>query len=406
MAGRSLSLTAYRALSRRKGSLTYTPHSERQAGDYIWLHAGHGSRLPALKSLAFRLIDHFPDLNVVLSGDDVKDGAPLPDVALEPSPSDHPEAAHAFLKHWHPVAGLWDWGALKPNLLDQAGQMGIPMQLTSANSAGFDGRRDRWVPELARHLLRQFHVAYAQDTTTRTRLVRLGIPDDRLEIAPPLAIEGQLPTYVPSDLEDLSQKVAGRPVWLGAHLSRDEISAVISAHRIALRRSHRLLLILNPRSEKDLGMITDHLDQAALKFATWSAGEYPEDSHQVLIADLPDEHGLWYRLAPVTFLGQSLNPKSRGIDPFEASAVGTAVLYGPHVQDHVSSYGALVAASAGRMVTDPSSLGEALGRVIAPDVAAGMALAGWDVCSQGAEAANTAIKTFTSMLGRQIEDGS
>ena len=70
-----------------------------------------------------------------------------------PSPGEHPTAVSAFLDHWQPDVASGSGAALRPNLILETAARGCPMFLIDADSAGFDGRRDRWLPDLTRQLL-------------------------------------------------------------------------------------------------------------------------------------------------------------------------------------------------------------------------------------------------------------
>jgi len=86
----------------------------------------------------------------------------------------------------------------------------------------------------------------------------------------------------------------------------------------------------------------------------------------------------------VSFLGGSLLIGRGDIDPLEAAALGSAVLYGPRVGRYLQSYSRLASAGAARIINDSAALGMAVTRLVAPDQAAIMAHAGWDVVSEGA----------------------
>jgi 3-deoxy-D-manno-octulosonic-acid transferase len=98
-----------------------------------------------------------------------------------------------------------------------------------------------------------------------------------------------------------------------------------------------------------------------------------------------DELGLWYRIAPLSFLGSSLASGQHGLDPLQAAGLGTAILYGPNVRNYMPSYTRLAAAGAARIVNDTRALGVAVAQLISPDHAASMAMSGWDVVSQGTD---------------------
>ncbi len=106
--------------------------------------------------------------------------------------------------------------------------------------------------------------------------------------------------------------------------------------------------------------------------------------------------GLWYRLSPVSLMGGSLAPVG-GHNPFEPAALGSAILHGPHVANFADIYARLAAANATRAV-EGATLGATLAEVLEPDVAARMAHAAWEVCSEGAEVTEKAMDLLFAML--------
>lgn len=124
----------------------------------------------------------------------------------------------------------------------------------------------------------------------------------------------------------------------------------------------------------------------------------PDENTQVLLVSDDSELGLWYRLSPLCFLGGSLAGKTGGQSPMMAAALGSAILYGPNVGRHLESYSRLVAAGAARIVKDMESLSAAVSHLIAPDRAAAMAHAGWNVVSAGAETADLMLSQVNEWL--------
>jgi 3-deoxy-D-manno-octulosonic-acid transferase len=94
--------------------------------------------------------------------------------------------------------------------------------------------------------------------------------------------------------------------------------------------------------------------------------------------------GLWFRLAPISFLGRSLSPDG-GANPYEAAALGSAVIHGPNVGNYRRAYAKLSESSACIQVRDGEELSEAVDALLSPDVAARLAHEAWAVCSSGAD---------------------
>ena len=408
--GRLPGLAAYRAWARRADAPEFVPSGPRPAGEVVWLHAPEPGNLLAIHDLAQRLCAARYGLSVLITLPDP--GAvevPLPQVAqgskiiVDKIPGEHPDAANAFIRHWAPDMGIWAWGRLRPNLVMAAVAAKCPLVLIDADTGGFDGRRDRWLPDVSRRLLSQFTAVLVRSTPAARRLEQLGLDPDDIQITPPLQAGGQALPCDDTDVSDLSAALAGRPVWFANAVQPAELSTVLSAHRSALRLSHRLLLILHPAKGASVEDYTERAQRKGFRLANWDSGNYPDDSTQILLADDPRDLGLFYRVAPVSFLGSSLAPGHGGCDPFEAAALGSAVLYGPNVRRYLPFYTRLAQAGAARIVNDAAALGTAVSRLIAPDQAAAMAHAGWDVISQGAALTDKVIDLVQDGLDAQLE---
>lgn len=396
----SLSLAAYRALSRRKVQTDAAACALRPPGELVWAHATTKTRLSALGNLGVRLKNQRPGLSFLLTTDPELLSAPrrLPDGAnwTYPLISDHPNSVAEFLAHWQPDVGLWTGGHLMPNLICTAASQDVPMILLDAEEAEFQSRQHRWFRDLTRTNLMCFQSIITNGPAAAKLLVGFGIPEDKITISSRLS-DGGAP--MPCDdraLSTVTQSLAGQPVWLAAYVQASEIDAVITAHRNAIRFSHRLLLVIILFDPGDSNALKTALSASGLRHCDWQPGNIIEDNIQVAVAQGPRDLGLWYRAAPLTFIASSLTARSGGRGPFEAAALGSAILYGPHVDDHLGAYSRLAAAGAARTVRDAEGLGSAVVQLIAPDHSATMALAGWEVVTESAQ--------LTDALVDQIQD--
>jgi len=395
----SIGLAAYRTLSGRRAAPEYTPAQSRPTGEVVWIHAAEPGNNRAISDLAQRLITVRHGTHAVLTA--AHGGFDRIDVAglwIEPVPEDHPETARAFLRHWRPDVVIWTWGGLKPNLILEADKSGAHMLMVDTAGEGFDGRRDRWLPEVPKRLLAAFDHVIARDRDARERLVQLGCAVSRVELGPPLHPSGQMLPANDSDIKDVTEALAGRPTWLAARATRAEGRILLGAHKLALGTSHRLLLILHATSAADSAHSMDLARAAGMRAVYWGDGHLPDDNCQVLVADADDELGLWLRIAPVTFLGGSLHAGRDVCDPYIAASHGSALIYGPHVGQYADAFTRLVKARAARIVNDKKTLGRAVSQMTAPDQAALMAMAGWDVVTRSALSLDRVIDLTQSHL--------
>ena len=147
--------------------------------------------------------------------------------------------------------------------------------------------------------------------------------------------------------------------------------------------------------------ITRILTNDGWQVAQRSLDQEPDEHVQILIADTDDEMGLWLRIAPVCFMGNSLIKGAKGCSPNAATSLGSAVLHGPFISKYIPGYARLDAAGAAREVSDTTQLAAAVQDLLAPDKTAEMAHAGWEISTSGAEAMDHAIALIYDVLKPQ-----
>ncbi|SEL29356.1 3-deoxy-D-manno-octulosonic-acid transferase [Roseovarius azorensis] len=399
---RSLSLAAYLAYARRAGRAGAAPDTPRPEGKLIWAHAVDAARADTLVHLAGRLAQQRPGLHMVLTTTEAvperrRSGGT---VIWQPLPEDHVPAAEAFLGHWRPDICLWTGGDLKPALLITAARREIPLYLVDADEAFLERPAWRWFPDMPRAVLSSFTEILTRSDAAARLLRRFGAPARIVSVTGPFQEGAMTLPCNAADREELAALLRGRPVWLAAMAQVDELEIILEAHREVSRLAHRSLLILVPDEISDSIAVRERLDGQGWRYVTWSEGETPRETTQIVLADTRGEMGLWYRLAPITFMGSSLVPGQYGRDPNEPAAHGSAILYGPNVGRYLRRYSRFAEAGAARIVRDTETLAGAVQRLIAPDQAAAMAHAAWDVASKGAAVTDRILDMLLDRLDR------
>jgi len=369
----------------------------RPRGGVVWFHAGHATGVGPLLGVIRRVAQERPDLSLlVTSARDTIVAEALPRQCL---PQDTSASVARFLDLWRPDAAFWAGPLdvlLRPRALDALRRRGVPLVL-SADGGAAPRSFWRWWRRPARGMLSAVTAALADAPASATELLRLGLPRNRVQVAGPLAEENEPPSCDEGLRASLAGHLGGRPIWFAAHLLPGEDELVLRAHETSLRAARRLLLVLAPADPDRGPALARRLTEEGRTPALRSAGEMPDTDREVVLADRPGEAGLWYRLAPVSFLGGSLLPGG-GQDPGPAAALGSAILHGPHVARHLAAYERLARAGGARLVTGAEALGTTLTHTIRPEEAARMAHAAWQVWSAGAEVAERAVALLRPML--------
>jgi 3-deoxy-D-manno-octulosonic-acid transferase len=374
----------------------------RPLGTLIWFHSQNVSQSLAILELVRRLEDMDEDLRFLFTTDSM-DSADLIESRM-PARALHqyapPEARpiiRAFLAHWKPDLAVWTDCELRPALVFETHAAGIPLLLLNARMGRATYLKWRWFPGVARSLLTRFEHALAQDDQTAYYLKRLGYPAKQIAVTGPLKEGSAALPHDEGERTRFAARLAGRPVWLAALTHEHEEKLVAAAHQQAARSAQRLLLIIAPQQPWRGLDIAEKLAAEGWEVAIRSKGQMPEAATQIYIADIPGEMGLWYRIAPVSFVGGSL-VEGGGHNPFEPAALGSAVIHGPHIEKVADIYARLAEAGAAVEVKSVADLVKAVGRVLAPDRAAAMAHAAWEVSSRGAEVTDRALDLLQGYL--------
>jgi 3-deoxy-D-manno-octulosonic-acid transferase len=250
-----------------------------------------------------------------------------------------------------------------------------------------------------RSALGRFSNVYAVDEASARAFRKAGAALTAVAVTGRMEEECAVLPCLEAERSALAKLLAARPVWFAAGLPEAEEAAVLHAHRVALQQSHRLLLILLPENADRPEPLAHQLEEGD----DWSVArrandEEPEAGVEIFIVDNPAEYGLWYRLAPISFLGGSLTGRGPTRSPMEAAALGSAIIHGPKTDPYGSIFSRLGAARATRAVASPGDLADALGDLLFPDRAARLAQAAWAVESDGAEVSDRILNRIRVLI--------
>ncbi len=374
----------------------------RPPGKLVWIHAPREGDHGVVNELVNRLNDQDPDLwfLVTTMGEAPKD---LPDQCFHQIlPPDTNAAANVFISHWKPDAMVWVSGTLSPVIIKTAADTKIPLLLVDTGGA-FEASHSKWyLPGLTRNTLRSFDTLLSGDEATTLALISAGARNNKVHTTGTLELGIAALPCNEIEWEMLIEQVATRPIWLAAEIDSVELGSVLAAHGQSMRRSHRLLLIIVPAEGENPDVFARALQEQNMNYVRRDEGGEPNSETQVYLADTAEEMGLWYRLSPVSYIGQTHSGRTgTGPDPFEAAALGSVVIHGPALSPHQVAYNRLERAGASRLVAHLGELALAIESVLAPDRAAMMAHAAWQISTAGAEAMEETLDTLRKSLGMQ-----
>jgi 3-deoxy-D-manno-octulosonic-acid transferase len=254
-----------------------------------------------------------------------------PWLTLGIAPFNNPLAVWLFLRRWRPsglmVIEFWDNTHLKFEAL----RRGIPSAVVNVPITEDETQRVLGKKEIWRWLMPSRYAV--QSEIHRERLLRLGVPEERIALTGPLAMaisRGPNPdeTIVKWRELLLLEESTGPVIVAGSTWEEDEVE-VLAAFDIVRKRWPEAILVLVPRDFGREGGGTTVLDREVRTFVSRTNGFSSLTSDRIILLDSYGELKEVYSVATVAFIGGTFEPVRGGHSPVEALAWGVPIAMGP-----------------------------------------------------------------------------
>lgn len=334
----------------------------RPPGPLIWIHGASVGEVLA----AATLVDRLRALNIrilmtsgTVTSAEIVTGRFPPDVLHQYLPYDTPRYVGRFLDTWQPTLALFVESDLWPNLILSCSERRIPMVVINGRMSQRSFPRWKKAQATIGALLGRFDFVLAQSEADAERFASLGARD--VLTTGNLKLDVPAPPADRTKLERLMAVTRGRPVIAAASTHAGEEEIMIAAHRKLSAYLPSLLSVIIPRHPKRGNEIAALVAAAGLQPAQRSREQLPSGQTDIYVADTIGEMGLFYRFAPIVFMGGSL-VEHGGQNPIEAIKLGAAILHGPHVHNFTEVFGALDRTGGARQVDNVEMLVRQLGQ--------------------------------------------
>ena len=341
----------------------------RPHGPLVWIHGASVGEVLAAAALIERL--RALDIRILLTSGTVTSAAIVakrfpPDIIHQYVPYDFPRYVARFLDHWRPSLALFIESDLWPNLILASAARRLPMVLINGRMSHRSFPRWRRLAGTISALLGRFDICLAQSQIDAERFAALG--GRNVVTTGNLKLDVPAPPADPAKLDRLLTMTRGRPIIVAASTYPGEEDILLEAHRTLARFFPSLLTVIVPRHHKRGEAIARTIPASRLHVALRSREELPTATTDVYIADTMGELGLFYRLAPIVFMGGSLIEHG-GQNPIEAVKLGASIVHGPHVFNFGDIYDALDNAGGARRAETAEELVKQLGQLLADPAA-------------------------------------
>ncbi len=338
------------------------PSITRPKGKVVWINAASVGEALSVLPLMQAISEQYPNLSVLLTTGTITSAemmkTRLPDRCYHQYvPIDRYMAVRRFLKYWKPDLALWVESEIWPNLLAETHKY-CPMVLLNGRLSKDSYAKWRRYPKLAKTLMGFFSLVLPQSEADAKRLKELGAND--VQFIGNLKYDSP---SLPSDSKKMGELISmlgDRHVWVCASTHSGEELMMAEVHSKLKERYNDLLTIIVPRHPSRAADIKEKVvDKFSLSVATRSAGEVIHEETDIYIADAMGELGVFYRLAPIVFVGGSL-VEHGGQNPLEPARLECALLFGPFMDNFKDIASELQEKGGAIRVADTNALLEAL----------------------------------------------
>ncbi len=314
---------------------------KRPDGKCIWIHAASVGEAQSALILVKRILDLSDNLFVLITSGTVTSAnllsQRLPKRAYHQYvPLDHVPWVNRFLTHWRPNICLWIESELWPNMIFKASRFGRELVLVNGRMSDASFKKWSRLKPLAKSMFKKFSLCLTQDGQQKERFEALGctkvMTTDNLKwAAAPLE-------YDHEELKVLKKQIGNRPFWVAASTHPGEEYICAQVHQKLRKEYPDLLTIIVPRHPERGDSLAE--DLKGFRLVRRSQDEGIMELTEVYLADTLGEIGLFFKLAPIVFIGGSMVKREDesligGHNPIEPAHFNCAILHGEDMSNNL-----------------------------------------------------------------------
>ena len=272
------------------------------------------------------------------------------------APYDLPDAVNRFLNRINPIKVIVMETEIWPNMITWCFKRNVPLVLANARLSERSAKGYRRVPRLGKLAIRRIRLIAAQSEPDKQRLISIGATEEQITVTGSIKMDVDLPASLREQGEVLRRRLGmGRAIWVAASTHEGEEEQVLKAYRQIRQQTPDSLLVLVPRHPERADSVEALCQREGYDVMRRSADKGINDVKDIYLVDTLGELTQFFAACDVAYIGGSLVPVG-GHNMIEASALGVAVVFGPHLFNFQEISNQLLEADAARIIHDSDAL--------------------------------------------------
>jgi 3-deoxy-D-manno-octulosonic-acid transferase len=272
------------------------------------------------------------------------------------APYDLPDAVNRFLNRINPIKVIVMETEIWPNMITWCFKRNVPLVLANARLSERSAKGYRRVPRLGKLATRRIRLIAAQSEPDKQRLISIGATEEQITVTGSIKMDVDLPASLREQGEVLRRRLGmGRAIWVAASTHEGEEEQVLKAYRQIRQQTPDSLLVLVPRHPERADSVEALCQREGYDVMRRTADKGVNDVKDIYLVDTLGELTQFFAACDVAYIGGSLVPVG-GHNMIEASALGVAVVFGPHLFNFQEISTQLLEADAARIIHDSDAL--------------------------------------------------
>lgn len=364
----------------------------------VWAHCETAEAYGAMAEIGMRIQQYDSEVKFWITAPSTLDDVPNDVERLDIS---NAATLQEFLSEIRPELALFVDTPVTVAPIGMCTRMRIPVALINVQTETIRRRPWIWRKTILPGALKHVDRVFTFDEASTNLWRKVGIRADRIQIGELLSGGVVAPTCNEDERGRLSKALSSRPVWFLQSIPVEEFDWALDAIQTAQRSWPRLVTILDARLEQNVSGFKNMIQKSGLIVHDRAMEGEPDALTQVFLTDDPEEVGIWYRLASLTYLGGTLSGQDSA-NPMHAASLGSAIIHGPQITRHRSAFARLDQANATNRISHGRQLGDTVALQLAPDACAEKAHKAWEVTYESAEMTDTLTEYIAYKLGIEM----
>ncbi len=339
-------------------------HDDAPSNNDLWIQAVSVGETVAARTIVTAIQKKRPDLSIVITTTTITGQAMakklFPNCRVAYFPFDFSRSVRRFLGHFNPRAYVTVETEIWPNVTRLCAERGIPIALVNGRISDKSASRYQAIRTILGPILDRYRVFVVREETDRERLVAMGAPGERVEVAGNVKFDFEI-SDTPLEIEPRIRTLANeRPIAVLGSVVEPEEDLIIPL--LADLTRHGIFTIIAPRKPERFDAVARGMQAFGCRYLRRSTLDGTGTATDVLMLDSIGELARVYRFAKVAFVGGSLAPTG-GHNPIEPAAAGVPVAFGPHMTNFREIASVFLERDAAIEVGSPAALLELITRL-------------------------------------------